>query len=150
MNSVMKAGMNAYVWWYIVRFYGPISDGTQESGNKGTITKKGHVMSQFSKFIRPGYYRVESNVYPLLIGTGVSTSAYIDPLTSKIVIVAVNTSTTSKEHAFRIQNGTLTKTFTPYTTSASKNCEKGNEINITGDNFILTLEPSSITTFISN
>jgi glucuronoarabinoxylan endo-1,4-beta-xylanase len=150
MNSVMKAGMNAYVWWYIVRFYGPISDGTQGSGNKGTITKKGHVMSQFSKFIRPGYYRVESNIYPPLVGSGVSTSSYIDPATSKLVIVAVNTSTTSKEHAFRIQSGTLTKTFTPYTTSALKNCEKGNEINITGDNFILTLEPSSITTFVSN
>lgn len=150
INSVMKAGMNAYVWWYIVRFYGPISDGTNNSGAKGSITKKGYVMSQFSKFIRPGYYRVESSVYPLLLGTGVSTSAYIDPVTSQLVIVAVNTSSTSKEHAFRIQSGSISKVFTPYTTSASKNCEKGFEINVTGDNFIFTLEPSSITTFVSN
>ncbi|MBX3009020.1 MAG: T9SS type A sorting domain-containing protein [Melioribacteraceae bacterium] len=150
MNNVMKAGMNAYVWWYIVRFYGPISDGTNNSGNKGTITKKGYVMSQFSKFIRPGYYRVESAVYPPLVGSGVSTTSYIDPATSKVIIVAVNTSTTSKEHAFRIQNGTVNKKFTPYTTSVSKNCEMGSEINVAGDNFIFTLEPSSITTFVSN
>lgn len=150
MNNVMKAGMNAYVWWYIVRFYGPISDGTNNSGNKGTITKKGYVMSQFSKFIRPGYYRVESAVYPPLVGSGVSTTSYIDPATSKVIIVAVNTSTAFKEHAFRIQNGTVNKKFTPYTTSVSKNCEKGSEINVAGENFRFTLEPSSITTFVSN
>jgi O-glycosyl hydrolase len=45
INDCMEANFNAYVWWYIRRFYGLITD-------DGNISKKGYVMSQFSKFIR--------------------------------------------------------------------------------------------------
>ena len=55
---------------------------------------------------------------------------------------------TSKETAFRLQNGTVS-TFTPYTTSETKDFVKGENITINGENFIINLEPSSITTFVS-
>src|SRR5690625_2902200 len=68
MQRVMSADMSAYVWWYLVRYYGPIADGevpfidpTQYFGAKGEVTKKGYVMSQFSRFIRPGFYRVNTS-----------------------------------------------------------------------------------------
>jgi len=150
MNSVMKAGMNAYIWWYLVRFYGPISDGTNDSGIKGDVTKKGYVMSQFARFIRPGYYRIETADSPPLSGAGISTSAYKDPVTSKLVIVAINTSTSARENVFRLQNGNLSTSFTPYTTSINKNCEQGENLIMVNGRFSFTLEPSSITTFISN
>ena len=161
INAVMLADMNTYVWWTMVRYYGMIGDGTIASNPqdprerypaKGEVTKKGYVMSQFARFIRPGYYRVESGVYPPLLGTagGVSVSAYEDPVSSKTVIIVINTSSSSKEQAFRIHNGSMSTTFTPYTTSESKNCEKGEDISITDGNLTLTVEPSSITTFISN
>ena len=145
INGCMNAGMSAYVWWYIVRYYGPICDGSYL--RKGEITKKGYVMSQFSKFIRPGFYRVESSVYPPLGAADIT--AYKDPSSSKVVIVAVNTSSEQLEQVFRIQNGT-TITFTPYTTSELKNCEKGDDFTVTGSGFTITLEPQSITTFVSN
>ncbi|MGD8779408.1 MAG: FlgD immunoglobulin-like domain containing protein [Ignavibacteria bacterium] len=155
MNSVMKANMNAYVWWYIVRYYGPIGDGEESTtypdenfSAKGEVTKKGYVMSQFSRFIRPGYYRVESSVSPS--SSSIKVTAYKDPASSKIVIVAVNSGTSEAEPVFRIQNGIMTITFTPYTTSESKNCEQGDKFDVTGDNFTYTLEPSSITTFVSD
>lgn len=148
MNRVMKAGMNAYVWWYIVRYYGPISDGEGGFGDlKGTVTKKGYVMSQFTKFIRPGDYRVESSVYPPT--SSVHISAYRDSLSSKEVIVAINTSSSPSDVAFTIQNRTK-NTFTPYTTSEFKNVVQGEDIYMDDNNFILNLEASSVTTFISN
>jgi glucuronoarabinoxylan endo-1,4-beta-xylanase len=146
INNCMKASMSAYVWWYIVRYYGPIADGTYAA--KGAVTEKGYVMSQFARFVRPGFYRVESSIYP--VTGGVDISAYKDPSSSKVVIVAINTRTTQAETVFRIQNGVMPKTFVPYTTSESKNCEKGNEFDITSDYFTLILDPSSITTFVSN
>lgn len=156
MNEVMEADMSAYVWWNIIRYYGPIGDGEKAAQNpnesyakKGEVTKKGYVMSQFSKFIRPGYYRVESSVYPSSVSTGVEVTAYKDPVTSKIVIVAVNTSSNSTKQEFKIQNGTSNYTFTPYTTSESKSCMKGDSFVITNGSFTITLEPSSITTFVS-
>jgi glucuronoarabinoxylan endo-1,4-beta-xylanase len=146
INNCMKASMSAYVWWYIVRYYGPIADGTYAA--KGAVTKKGYVMSQFARFIRPGLYRVESSIYPVI--GGVDISAYKDPSSSKVVIVAINTRSTQAETVFRIQNGAMMTTLTPYTTSEFKNCEKGNEFEVTSDYFTLTLDPSSITTFVSN
>ena len=148
INNCMNADMNAYVWWYIVRFYGPIDDGTYNSADKGNITKKGFVMSQFARFIRPGYVRVESSVYPPT--NDISFTAYKDPLSSKTVIVAINSGSADAETIFEIQSGKMTTEFTPYTTSASKNCEQGNAFNVSGENFTYTLEPSSITTFVSN
>jgi len=146
INNCMNANMSAYVWWYIVRYYGPIADGTY--ANKGDVTKKGYVMSQFARFIRPGFYRVESSVAPPL--SNVDVTAYKDPTSPKVVIIAINSSSAQTENVFRIENGTMTTTFTPYTTSEFKNCEQGNAFDVTGDNFTFTLEQSSITTFVSN
>ena len=147
INDVMKARMNAYVWWYIVRFYGPISDGTNNSGNKGEPTKKGYIMSQFARFIRPGYYMVDCNVYPSLFNK-VNGTAYIDPTSNKLVIVAINSDTTQKQSVFRIPSS-INVTFVPYTTSEVKNCEREEEFTVTDDSFMYTLDPMSITTFIS-
>ena len=145
ISAVMEAGMSAYVWWYIVRFYGPISDGTCNSGRKGEVTKKGYVMSQFSRFIRPGYYRVECNVSPW--SCNVYVTAYKDSSSSKAVIVAVNPDSAPLDFAIRIQNGSMNQ-FTPYTTTESKNCVQGDDINITDNGFVFKLEASSITTFV--
>jgi len=68
IHRCMEANYSAYIWWYVRRFYGLI-------GENGNITKRGYVMSQFSKFIRPGYRRVDVSAYKT---------------DSTIVIVAVN------------------------------------------------------------
>jgi glucuronoarabinoxylan endo-1,4-beta-xylanase len=146
INNVMQSGMNAYVWWYLIRYYGPISDGEWPGEIKGTVTKKGYAMSQFSRFIRPGDYRVESSVYPPT--SSIHITAYRDSLSSKEVIVAVNTSSTPRDVAFKIQNRAKT-TFTPYTTSEFRSVSQGEDIYM-DDSIILNLEASSITTFLSN
>ncbi len=146
INNCMHANMNTYVWWYIVRYYGPISDGTNDSGNKGDVTKKGYVMSQFSRFIRPGYFRIQcgkraqSQVY---------TSAYKDSTSPKVVIVAINTANETKNQTFTFQNGTVEK-FTPYVTSETKNCSQESDILASNDSLTTTLDANSITTFVSS
>ncbi len=146
INNCMNASMSAYVWWYIVRYYGPISDGTNNSGNKGDITKKGYAMSQFARFVRPGYYRVDATANPQ---TNVYVTAYKD--TSKIVIVAVNNNSSSVNQSFSLQNqaGLSAVGFIPYITSASKNCVQESNIALSNGSFTAALDASSITTFVS-
>jgi glucuronoarabinoxylan endo-1,4-beta-xylanase len=146
IHNVMTAGMNAYIWWYIVRFYGPISDGTNDSGNKGDITKRGYIMSQYSRFIRPGYFRIQCDSYPQ---TMVYASAYKDSTSSKIVIVAINYATQTKNQTFAFQNGHVEK-FTPYVTSETQDCDRENDIIVSNDSLHVTLEAKSITTFVSS
>lgn len=143
MSNCMNANMSAYVYWYIVRYYGPIADGTYATA--GTVTKKGYVMSQFARFIRPGFYKIQSTFSPQ---GNVYATTYKDN-TSKVVIVAINTNTSPVYQTFTMNGGSMTNV-TPYTTSASKDCEQGNAIKVTNGSFTAELEPSSITTFVSN
>ncbi|MBN2425150.1 MAG: T9SS type A sorting domain-containing protein [Calditrichaceae bacterium] len=123
ISNAMQADMSAYVWWYIVRYYGPISDGTNNSGSKGDVTKKGFAMSQFSKFIRPGDYRVQSAVYPPVM-SNLYVTAYKDTESSRAVIVAINDGSSGKEVAFNLQNS-VWSAFTVYTTSEDKDVVQG-------------------------
>jgi glucuronoarabinoxylan endo-1,4-beta-xylanase len=147
IHDCMNAGMSAYIWWYIVRFYGPIIDdddrrpaGTQ----KGDVSKRGFVMSQFARFIRPGFYRTASTAAPQ---ANISVSSYKES-DSKIVIVALNKSSNPIYQTFTILNGNVS-TVNSYTTSENKNCERGDDVSVTSGKFTVLLEPSSITTFVS-
>jgi glucuronoarabinoxylan endo-1,4-beta-xylanase len=139
INDCMNAGMNAYVWWYIVRFYGPINE-------NGGITERGYVMSQFSKFVRPGYYKIKCNPTPQRY---ISLTAYKDSSSSKVVMVVINSSSSPVVQTFSTINGTMSS-FTPYTTSAAKKCEQGNDVAVSNGSFTVSLDASSITTFVSN
>lgn len=139
INDCMNAGMSAYIWWYIVRFYGPIDE-------DGSISKRGYVMSQYARFIRPGYFRLYADANPQ---SDVYVTAYKG--SSKIVVVVINNSSTTVEQTFALQQQTELNTtaFIPYVTSESKNCMQGNNIAVNGNSFTAVLEASSITTFIS-
>lgn len=135
INDCMVANMNAYIWWYIIRYYGPIHE-------DGTVMKRGYVMSQFARFIRSGYTRVGATANPQ---TSVYVTAYKNG--TKVVIVVVNTGP-SIEQAFLIHNGSQT-TMTPYVTSSTKNCVQENDITISNGKFTASLDAYSITTFVS-
>ena len=136
MNDCMIAGMNAYIWWYIVRYYGPIRE-------DGTVMKRGYVMSQFARFIRSDYTRIDATANP-------QTSVYVTAYTNgtKVVIVVVNTGS-SMEQIFSIRNGGV-PAVTPYVTSSTKNCVRENDIAVSNGKFSLSLDALSITTFVSN
>ncbi|MGA9364203.1 MAG: hypothetical protein WBW16_07525 [Bacteroidota bacterium] len=137
INDCMDADMSAYIWWYTVRYYGPIDE-------TGEVTKRGYVMSQYSRFIRPGFIRVSATAKPQ---TNVDVTAYKSG--SRVVIVVLNGSSSSISQLFSIWSGAVS-TFTPYVTSSTKNCAQGSPIAASSGSFIATLDPSSVTTFVSN
>lgn len=137
MHDCMTSGMSAYVWWYIVRYYGPIEE-------SGLVTKRGYAMSQFARFVRPGFYRVAATTSPK---ANIYVTAYKNG--SEVVIVALNTGSGSVDQQFFIPN-TAVSGFTPYVTSAARNCEKGTSTSVSDSRFTATLAPSSVTTFVSD
>jgi glucuronoarabinoxylan endo-1,4-beta-xylanase len=139
MHDCLSAGMNAYVWWYIVRYYGPMNE-------DGTVAKRGYVMSQYARFIRPGYFKIKSNAAPQ---RNVYCSSYKDGASSKVVIVALNLGTTPVQQTFTVTNGGMAS-FARYTTSRTKNCLKESDIPASGGSITATLEPSCVMTFVSN
>lgn len=147
IQRVMKAGMNAYVWWYIVRFYGPISDGEEGPNQKGEITKRGYMMSQFSRFIRPGFTRIHTAGPSGRSASGLSTTAYKD--SSKVVIVAINTATSPNDLTVILDGGSAGP-FKRYVTSETQNVEELNPVDVSEGRFTVTLDAGSATTFVSD
>jgi glucuronoarabinoxylan endo-1,4-beta-xylanase len=137
INDCMMSNMSAYVWWYIVRYYGPIDE-------NGNVTKKGYVMSQYAKFVRPGFYRVNATQNPQY---GTYVTAYKSD--SKLVIVALNMTSFVVDQSFAI-DGRSIKSFTPYVTSISKNCRQEDDIPVLNNTFTFALDSLSVTTFVSS
>lgn len=148
INKCMQAGMNAYIWWYLVRFYGLIFDNGEDERTpagavKGGISKRGYVMSQFARFVRPGFYKIECSAGPQ---AGVSLTAYRNDSSSRLVLVAINTDHEDKIQEFVIRGGSF-KSSTPYVTSETKDCAKETDIPISGGKLSARLEARSITTY---
>lgn len=134
-NGLVVGNMNAYVWWYIRRSYGPMKE-------DGTISKRGYCMAQYSKFVRPGYVRVDATEIP---SSGVYVSAYKG--NNQAVIVAVNTGSTGYAQHFSLSGNTIKKV-DRYRTSSSENLALTANMESSSDGFWATLPAQSVSTFV--
>lgn len=132
----MNAGWGAYIWWYIRRSYGPIS----ETGN---IQKLGYIMAQYARYVRPGYTKISCTANP---ATGVYISAYKS--NSKIVVVAINQNSTHIYLPFSLKSAAASG-FTQYTTTNNANLVS-DKVAVSGNSFGIQMPENSITTLVSN
>ncbi|HEX2926445.1 MAG TPA: carbohydrate-binding protein [Ruminiclostridium sp.] len=134
-NAVVEGNFDAYVWWYIRRSYGLMKE-------DGTMSKRGAMMAQYSKFVRPGYERVDATKNP---NTNVYISAYNGD--GKVVVVAINKGTSAVSQNFAVQNGTISKV-SPWISDASRNVAALSTITPSGNSFTAQLPAQSVTTFV--
>jgi len=136
-NAMVEAEFQMYVWWYIRRSYGPLKE-------NGAISKRGWMMAHFSKFVRPGYVRVDATKAP---ETNVFVSAYKSG--SKVVIVAVNKKTSASNMNFTVSGGAATGSVESWRTSGTENMVKAaGTIAVSGGKFSASLPAQSVTTFV--
>ncbi|PPK84806.1 putative secreted protein (Por secretion system target) [Neolewinella xylanilytica] len=132
VSGTMQANFNAYIWWYIRRFYGLIQD-------DGNISKRGYVMSHFSKFIRPGAVRVD-----VTHSTGADITAY--KTDSTLVVVAVNSSGNELSLDFNLGTNAYAE-MTGYATAATMNMEPIGTYPVADGALAVSLPANSIMTF---
>lgn len=135
-DAMTKGNMQAYVWWYIRRFYGPMKE-------DGTISKRGYMMAHFSKFVRPGYIRIEADERPAY---SINTSAYKGD--NEIVVVVINNSLTKYEQEFKLNEVGTIKSVDAYTTDVNENLAKASDVPFDGDTVTYVLLPESVTTLV--
>lgn len=136
INDCMDAGWSAYVWWYIRRSYGPMSE-------SGGIQKLGYVMAQYARYVRPGYKKISCTPNP---STGIYATAYKNG--SKIVVVIINQNASDIYQPFGLQ-GASTTGFTRYKTTAASNLAS-DHFAVSGATFGVVLPAMSITTLVSD
>lgn len=136
-NAMVEGDFQAYVWWYIRRQYGPMKE-------DGTISKRGYNMAHFSKFVRPGYVRVDATKNP---DTNVHVSAYKG--NNKVVIVAINRGDSAVNQNFVLQNGRA-GTLSRWITDANRNMASEATLNASSGSFYAHLPARSVTTFVGD
>ena len=145
-RAMVVGNFNQYTWWYIRRCYGLIME--KDFGNKlqipqneiGKVSKRGYVMSQFARFIRPGALRVGATAKP---ETNLFASAYKSADGDSVIVVLVNRDfKNDKSVTIKVQ-GADVQTFHVYTTSQAKNAKDEGEVEVKNGEVTIKMESGS-------
>lgn len=137
ISDCMNDQFSAYIWWWV----NDNDNNVNLVNSSGVINKNGYTIGQFAKWVRPGKQRCSATYNPT---TNVYTTAYHN---GGIVIVAVNTGTTSVSQTFTIQNATGVNSFLVNRTSSSQNMASISTATVANNTFTYTLPAQSVTTF---
>ena len=143
-RGLVIGNFNQYTWWYIRRCYGLIMD--RDFGNKlqvpqneiGKISKRGYVMSQFARFIRPGAIRVGATAKP---EANLFASAYKSANGDSVIVVLVNRDYKNNKTVTVKVPGTNISSFRVYTTSEAKNAKDDGEVEVKDGAVTITTNP---------
>jgi glucuronoarabinoxylan endo-1,4-beta-xylanase len=110
-----------------------------------TADKRLYTLGNYSRFVRPGYFRVNIEADP---ASGVLISAYKNEPTRQLVVVAINENEGSQDLELRLA-GASASVATPYRTSETEDLAALPELRIPDNTLKAALAPGSVTTFVA-
>jgi len=145
-NYLAVANVNAYVWWTLsdMPSLGEGTDNSALTDFNGNIPKRAYVTGNWSKFVRPGWVRIDVNVNPQ---TGVDVTAFKETATGNFAIVVVNENGNNVEQNISL-SGFNSGSVTPWVTSASLSLAPQSNVSLANGAFSYSLSPDSVTTFV--
>jgi O-glycosyl hydrolase len=157
IHSALTVGQaSAWLWWWYQAsstddneglFLKSASSASTTGCPTGTAgdTKRHYTLGNYSKFVRPGYTRVDvTGTMP----SGVQISAFKGS-DGTVVVVAINSSTSTLTVPITIAGGTTTPaSMTPWLTSATANLASQTAVTVSGGTFTASLASPSVTTFV--
>ena len=136
-----SAQVNAYHYWWLVSGNADNEGLTDQNGN---AAKRMYALGNFSRFIRPGYYRIGVNNTASMA----LISAYQYPNSGDIAIVAINTGTASINQVFTLTNLPVPVSMTPWVTSSNLSLANQTDVTVANSSFTYTLPAMSVVTFV--
>jgi glucuronoarabinoxylan endo-1,4-beta-xylanase len=141
-QALTIANMNAWHYWW---FY-PMSADNAALWDMTTNTwaKRMWVMGNFSRWARPGYYRVDvSGTTP----AGISVIAFQNPADGTLSVVVINTGGATTVPIF-VKGASWPASVVPWITSPTDNIAIGSTITVTAGSFSAPVKAQSVTTFV--
>ena len=136
-DCLNTGNMSAYVWWKT------LGDSNGLVNASGVPQKRGFVMAQFSRFVRPGFNRIAAtNNGSTLI------TAYRNTNSTSFVIVAINPTGFPLTPTFNLQNFPVVAAVTPWMTSPDVSLAVQSAVTVTNAAFTYTLPGLSAVTFV--
>ena len=142
-NYLVQRNVDAYCFWWLLGPGGAqsalidrLSDSTLQ------FNKRLYTLGNFSRFIRPGGFRVAADYTP---SAGIFTSAFQSG--ADFVIVAINDNSQDATQSFSV-GGFAGSAMTPYRTSADENLAQLDAVPVASGQFSANLRAKSVTTFV--
>ncbi len=132
------AQVNAWHYWWIN------SDSNSSLFRSGVMLPQANGFAHYARFVRPGYYRVSAEPRT---DSGVSVSAFIDPASPRVVVVAVNENTTAVTQPFNFGT-TAVGPVTPWVTDVNGSLVQGSEL-AGGTSVSFDLPATSVVTLVT-
>lgn len=136
-----------YTWWYIKRCYGLIMAANTNTssphpvsipqGEINKVSKRGYVLSQYARFVRPGAIRVGATINP---EPEVYASAYKSAGGDSVIVVLVNRDYGHNKTVTVNVPGANIENFHMYTTSEAKNAQYEGEVEVKNGSVTITMD----------
>ncbi|HEX7509326.1 MAG TPA: hypothetical protein VF550_21315, partial [Polyangia bacterium] len=130
-------GVNGWHYWWTEAFV------PKESSPPAQY----YALGNFSKFVRPGYYRVDVSGAAKASGTVPLVVAFSNLSDGTVAIVVVNGGSAQQISLF-VAGTAWPASVTPYVTTSSSKLAAGTAITVTAGAFSASLDAQSVTTFV--
>jgi len=143
-DDIVVKHAQAWIYWQFADnagAWGMVNNRLDGRDTSYRLTRKFHIMAQFSRFIRPGCQIIQAD-------DADSLAAY-DAVRRQVVIVSVNDRRDARTATFRLNGvGTSGGKALAYRTSPNEDVAAQPEVLITENSFTATLPARSVTTFV--
>jgi len=133
---------SAWLYWWYKAYYTDDNEGLLLKN--GNDTKRHWTFGNYSKFIRPGYTRVDITG---AVPTDVLLSSY-KGADGTVVVVAINKGAAAATVPITIAGGTAPAMVTPWVTSMTDNLVSKTAVAVTDGTFTADLPSMTVTTFV--
>jgi glucuronoarabinoxylan endo-1,4-beta-xylanase len=139
---------NGWFYWWLVSQY-PTAGGSlvhlDLDKKTYTVDKRLYTIGNFSRFVRPGYFRLELDPDA---APGVLVSAYKSEPARRLVLVAINEDDTAHDFELKLA-GVGAASAVPCRTSETEDLATLPEVRIADNTLKASLAPTSVTTFVA-
>jgi O-glycosyl hydrolase len=134
-------------WWYGAPYYqSDDNEGLALIKNNSKKAKRYYTYGNYSRYIRPGQKIVNITGTDKLPAKVLLTASKDDA--GKVVIVAVNETTSDQSVDITISGGTAPASFTPIVTDKDNDWKEGSAVSVSGGVLKAALGKMSVTTFV--
>ena len=132
-------GASAWHYWWTEAFVPNVSSPPPQV----------YALGNFSKFVRPGYYRVDVTGAPTASSSAPLVVAFANESDGTLAVVVVNGGG-AQQVSFFVAGAGWPASVTPYVTTSTSKLAAGTPINVTGGRFAASLAAQSVTTFVGH
>jgi glucuronoarabinoxylan endo-1,4-beta-xylanase len=141
-DAIVTGGASAWHYWWLISLNAD-NEGLLLQG--GGTTKRLYTMGNFSKFVRPGFVRIDVRGP---VPSGVQITAYQSPTDGHVVVVAINTNAEETPLSVFVSASPSPAEATPWVTSATADLASQPPVAVSAGRLATRLPPESVTTLV--